>query len=281
MKYLLLLITLIVTNLNAQNILKFDKRNVQCEKKWIARQIDKDSIYTFGFIYIDSQAGLTFNYEGKFKIDKNGKFNRVKEEPISLKQRLAPNRIALAEIPEEKFKELNIEKEPSWMKFYKGDENSVEHLYRWGYLYNGYEEIEIALIYLEKAEKINPNFKGLQTELAFSYNASGNFDKAEIALQKELIDNPNDCYTLKELAYTNTKSKHFDKAKVAFDKMVEACSEKNYIKETAYNLAYEYFKIKDKEKFSYWKKEAEKWVETKNNLSDNLDKMEAELNKLK
>lgn len=63
--------------------------------------------------------------------------------------------------------------------------------------------------------------------------------------------------------------------------MVEACSEKNYIKETAYNLAYEYFKIKDKEKFSYWKKEAEKWVETKNNLSDNLDKMEAELNKLK
>lgn len=281
MKYLLLLITLIVTNLNAQNILKFDKRNVQCEKKWIARQIDKDSIYTFGFIYIDSQAGFTFNYEGKFKIDKNGKFNRVKEEPISLKQRLAPNRIALAEIPEEKFKELNIEKEPSWMKFYKGDENSVEHLYRWGYLYNGYEEIEIALIYLEKAEKINPNFKGLQTELAFSYNASGNFDKAEIALQKELIDNPNDCYTLKELAYTNTKSKHFDKAKVTFDKMVEACSEKNYIKETAYNLAYEYFKIKDKEKFSYWKKEAEKWVETKNNLSDNLDKMEAELNKLK
>lgn len=281
MKYLLLLITLIVTNLNAQNILKFDKRNVQCEKKWIARQIDKDSIYTFGFIYIDSQAGLTFNYEGKFKIDKNGKFNRVKEEPISLKQRLAPNRIALAEIPEEKFKELNIEKEPSWMKFYKGDENSVELLYRWGYLYNGYEEIEIALIYLEKAEKINPNFKGLQTELAFSYNASGNFDKAEIALQKELIDNPNDCYTLKELAYTNTKSKHFDKAKVTFDKMVEACSEKNYIKETAYNLAYEYFKIKDKEKFSYWKKEAEKWVETKNNLSDNLDKMEAELNKLK
>ena len=159
MKYLLLLITLITTNLNAQNILKFDKRNVQCENKWIVRQIDKDSIYTFGFIYIDSQAGLTFNYEGKFKIDKNGKFIRIKEEPISQKQRLVPNRIALAEIPEDKFKELTIEKEPSWMKFYKGDVNSVEHLYRWGYIYNGYQESEIALTYLEKADKINPNFE--------------------------------------------------------------------------------------------------------------------------
>jgi tetratricopeptide (TPR) repeat protein len=281
MKYLLLLIALITTNLNAQNILKFDKRNVQCENKWIARQMDKDSIYTFGFIYIDSQAGLTFNYEGKFKVDNKGKFNRIKEEPISLKQRLVPNRIALAEIPEDKFKELTIEKEPSWMKFYKGDVNSVEHLYRWGYMYNGYEEIEIALTYLEKAEKINPNFKGLQTELAFSYNALGDFDKAELALQKELITNPNDCYTLKELAYTNTKSKHFEKAKATFDKMVVACSEKKYIQETAHNLAYEYYKIKDKEKFAFWKKEADKWVQTKNNLSDNLDKMEAELDKLK
>ena len=109
----------------------------------------------------------------------------------------------------------------------------------------------------------------------------GDFDKAESALQKELIANPKDCYTLKELAYTNTKSKHFDKAKVTFDKMVVTCSEKNYLQETAHNLAYEYFKIKDKEKFAFWIKEAEKWVETKNNLSDNLDKMEAELDKLK
>jgi hypothetical protein len=31
--------------------------------------MDKDSIYHYGFIYIDAQAGLT-HYEGGFKIDK-------------------------------------------------------------------------------------------------------------------------------------------------------------------------------------------------------------------
>jgi hypothetical protein len=67
--YLLLLISL---NLFSQNQLKFDKRNVQCEDKWVAFQMNKDSTYTFGFIYIDSQAGLTFNSEGQFKIEKNG-----------------------------------------------------------------------------------------------------------------------------------------------------------------------------------------------------------------
>lgn len=283
MKYLSILLIIFITNLNAQNILKFDKQNVQCENKWITYQMNKDSIYNYGYIYMDSQAGLTLNSEGQFKIDKKGNF--IKIEPLEkrsvgfMKVRLQPNRVAIAEIPEEKFNELNIEKEPSWLKFYKIDENSAQNLYRWGFLYNGYGEIEKALTFLEKAEKINPNFKSLQTELAFSYNALEKFDKAEVALLKELINNPKDCYTLKELAYTNTKSNKLEKAKNTFDKMVLICSEKAFIQETAHNLAYEYFKIKDKVIFALWKKEAEKWSESKNNLTANLDKMEIELNK--
>ena len=283
MKYLLILQLIFITNLNAQNVLEFDKRNVQCENKWITYQMNKDSIYNYGYIYMDSQAGLTFNSEGQFKIDKKGNFKKI--EPVEkraigfMKVRLQPNRVGIAEIPEGKFKELNIEKEPSWLKFYKIDENSVQNLYRWGYLYNGYGEIEKALTYLEKAEKINPNFKSLQTELAFSYNALEKFDKAEVALLKELISNPKDCYTLKELAYANTKSNQLEKANKTFDKMVLLCSEKAFIQETAHNIAYEYFKIKAKVKFAIWKKEAEKWSESKNNLTANLDKMEMELNK--
>lgn len=283
MKYFLLLFTLFSINLNAQYVLRFDKRNVQCEDKWIAYQIDKDSAYTFGFIYIDSQAGLTLNYEGKFKIDKKGKFNRIESETKNeigfMKVRLQPNKTAIAEIPESKFKELNIEKTPNWLASYKTDENSVGRLYRWGYMYNGWNECEKALTFLEKAEKIDSNFKGLQTELAFSYNALDKFDKAEISLKKAIAHNPNDCYTYKELAYTYTKLINFKKVAETYLEMSKICTEQNFVQETAYNLAYEYFKAKDKTNFKKWKIEAEKWSKTENQYTKNLSLMENELNK--
>jgi tetratricopeptide (TPR) repeat protein len=283
MKYILILFTFFSISLNAQNILKFDKTNVQCEDKWIAYQMEKDSTYTLGFIYIDSQAGLTLNYEGKFKIEKDGKFiridNETKNEVGFIKARLQPNRTAIAEIPEAKFKELNIEKTPSWLKSYKTDENSVERLYRWGYMYNGWNECEKALTFLEKADKINPKFKGLQTELAFSYNALQKFDKAEISLKKAIVENPEDCYTYKELAYTYTKLLNFEKVAETYLTMSKICKEQNFIQETAYNLAYEYFKTKDVIKFNKWKSEAEKWSKSENQYTQNLNKMESELNK--
>ena len=283
MKYFLLLFTLFSISLNAQNALKFDKRNVQCEDKWIAYQIDKDSTYTFGFIYIDSQAGLTLNYEGKFKIDNKGKFNRIESETKKeigfMKVRLQPNNTPIAEIPESKFKELSIQKTPNWLTSYKTDENSVGRLYRWGYMYNGWNECEKALTFLEKAEKIDSNFKGLQTELAFSYNALEKFDKAEISLKKAIANNPNDCYTYKELAYTYTKLINFKKVAETYSEMSKICTEQSFVQETAHNLAYEYFKIKDKTNFKKWKIEAEKWSKTENQYTKNLSQMETELNK--
>jgi hypothetical protein len=39
------------------------------KNQWMAYQIDKDSIYHYGFIYIDLKQVLTFHYEGGFKID--------------------------------------------------------------------------------------------------------------------------------------------------------------------------------------------------------------------
>jgi tetratricopeptide (TPR) repeat protein len=281
MKIFLLLFILTTSNLNAQNVLKFDKRNVQCENKWIAYQMNKDSIYSYGFIYIDYQAGLTLNYEGYFKIDKKGNFKKIesteKRNVGFMKIRLEPNRVAIAEIPEEKFNDLKIEKEPNWLKIYKGDENSIEKLFRWGYLYNGYGEIEKALTYLEKAEKINPNFKGLQTELAFSYNALGKFNIAEIALQMDLINNPKDCYTLKELAYTYNHLENLDKSIETYNKMASLCTNKSFLQETAYNLAYKYYQIKDKTRFEKWNKETKKWSDNENQYTKNLNQLELEL----
>ena len=283
MKYFLLLFALITTNFYAQNVLKFDKRNIQCEDKWVAYPMNKDSIYNFGFIYVDNEAGLTLEYEGDFKIDKKGVFKRIekteKQKTASFKYRLQPNNVAIAEIPEEKFKELSITKFPDWLKFYKTDENSIQYLFGRGFLYNGYQEFEKALNYLEKAEKINPNYKGLQTELAFSYNALGKFDLAEIALQKDLKINPKECYTLKELAYTYNHLDKRDKSIETYNRMVSDCSNKAFIQETAYNLAFRYFQLKDKTNFEKWNKEARKWSDKENQFTQNLTQLALELNK--
>lgn len=283
MKYFLLLFALITTNFYAQNVLKFDKRNIQCEDKWVAYPMNKDSIYNFGFIYVDNEAGLTLEYEGDFKIDKKGVFKRIekteKQKTASFKYRLQPNTVAIAEIPEEKFKELSITKFPDWLKFYKTDENSIQYLFGRGFLYNGYQEFDKALNYLEKAEKIDPNYKGLQTELAFSYNALGKFDLAEIALQKDLKINPKECYTLKELAYTYNHLDKRDKSIETYNRMVSDCSNKAFIQETAYNLAFRYFQLKDKTNFEKWNKEARKWSDKENQFTQNLTQLALELNK--
>lgn len=277
MKHFILILILFTINSNSQTDLKFDKKFVQSEDNWIAFPADSIGNHSFGFIYIDSQAGLTLDYSGSFKIDNSGKYIvKKKEIDGAMKYRLQPNNTLVAFIPEQKLKELGVEKVPDWLKLYKDGEGTVDRLYKWGYFYNGWSECEKALTYLEKAEKIDSKYKGLQTELAFSYNALKKFQKAEIALIKALTDNPTDCYAMKELAYTYKHLEKLEKSVEVYNKM-KSCSEKNYIQETAYNLAYKYFELKDKKNFTKWNLETRKWG-SENRYTKNLDKIEKELN---
>jgi tetratricopeptide (TPR) repeat protein len=259
MKNILILLSFITLSINAQTILKFDKRNIQCEDKWVARQMNQDSTYTFGFNYIDAAAGLTFNYEGKFKIIQNV-FVKQKEVIPQYKVRLVPNRVAVAEIGEDRFKELGIQKFPDWLRYYKDDENSIERLYRWGYTYNGWEECAKALTFLEKAKNINPDYKGLEVELAYSYNCLGKFDKAVLALQSVLVTDSTDAYVNKELIYAQLKSNQLDIAAESCKKALKLCSDTTYNGENCYNLLYDYFVKKDKSNFALWLNDTKKWT---------------------
>jgi hypothetical protein len=72
MKCALSFFLLITLSTAGQNPLGFNKRFVESEDKWVAFEMDKDSAYSYGFIYIDPQAGLTFNSEGSFTISSSG-----------------------------------------------------------------------------------------------------------------------------------------------------------------------------------------------------------------
>lgn len=279
MKHFLLLIFLFATKLNAQTILNFDKRFVQSEDNWVAFQPGKDSSYAYGFIYIDEQAGLTLNYEGTFKITPAGEFVPKKFDSTNIKVRLEPNNVLVAFIPESKFQELKITAVPEWLKYYKKDSNSIARLYRWGFMYNGWDECAKALGFLEKAYKINPNYKGLAVELAYSFNCLGQYESAVSVLQDALKANPKDAYTNKELVYAQIKSGQLDKASESCKNAIAVCTDKTYNGENCYNLLREYFVKNDKGNFNVWVSETNKWNADNDKLMKSITTMEKEINK--
>lgn len=258
MKYFLLFTFYFISIFTfGQTKLVFDKKFVQCEDKWVAFQADSTGTYSLGFIYIDSQAGLTLNYEGSFKIDKNGKFNFKKKEVDGfMKYRLEPNNVMVAFIPETKFLELGIEKVPDWLKYYKVDENSVEHQYRKGYMYNGWGECEKALEFLNRAYKLNPKYKGLKVELAYSYNCIKDYNKAiEILFQSIKEESPT-AYTIKELIFSQAKNGNLKDAETTFNFFDSKISDKKYKSENAFNILQGYYLNKDHANFNRWLKES-------------------------
>lgn len=259
MKKLIFILAFFITVYSAaQEKLNFNTKFTQSEDKWVAFPPDSIGSYIFGFIYIDSEAGLTFDYAGSFKIDGNGKFLLKKKETAGfVKHRLKPNRTLVAVIPDSHFTELEVSKYPEWLKYYKNDENTIEHLYKWGYMYNGWEECTKALEFLEKAKKINPDYKGLRVEIGFSYNCLGQSQKAITILKEALKLEPNDAYICKELLYSQIHNNQLDDAIATYDKIINEIADKTYNAENAFNILGEYFRQKNVEKFNAWIKKTQ------------------------
>ena len=278
MKYLFGFLFLYSFSLQAQNDLIFSQRLVDCEDKWIVLPQNKDSTYTYGFVYLDNMAGLTFHLGGSFKVEE-GKF-LAKEQPVTsmMKRRLAPNRTKVAILPKSRFKEINVDEYPEWLKVYKGaDTASIARLYKLGFTYNQWSEPLKALYYLDRASKIDPKYRGLIYEYAFAYNASKQYDKAIAVLNEAFISNPNDCNLLKELMYAQMNLKQVEKAIETCKKAYQSCSQKNIKSEMLYNITYHYFTQKDKEQFKTWAEEAKKFLGPTDNAMKSIAKMETEL----
>lgn len=260
--------------------LKFEKRFVQSEDKWVAFPADSTGAFAYGFIYIDSEAGLTLDYVGTFTIDTNGKYNsKSKELEGSMKYRLEPNNVLVAFVPESKFVELGIEKTPDWLKFYKEDEGSTTRLYNWGYRYNGWGECEKALEFLEKANTVDPEYKGLRTELAYSYNCLKRYKDAISVLQKALKNNPTDAYTNKELIYAQAQSGDVETAKKSCKNAFKVCKDESYHAENAYNVLQIYYFNKDIKNFDKWLAEANEWFVKDGKFSSYIEAMKNDLKK--
>jgi tetratricopeptide (TPR) repeat protein len=279
MKYTLLLATFFSLKTSAQNNLSFNNRFVECEDKWVAFSMNKDSSFTFGFIYIDAQAGLTLNREGNFKINQDNTLKVEKLKEANIKVRLQANNVKVAIIPVTMYKDLEIEQFPNWLKFYKTDTTSAKHFYDWGFMYNGWNECAKALTYLEKAEKINPNYKGLSVELSFSYNCLKQYNKAEIILSNEINRNPSDAYVNKEYIYTLINNSKIDAAIEQFEKSIKTLKDVQYNAENCFNIMGNYYTKRDKQKFNLWYSRLKIIPNRSDMINNYAEKLNLEVNK--
>lgn len=282
MKQFLILAFLFSGSLHAQTLLNFDRRVIDCQNQWVVFQ-PKNGAYDYGFVYFDIAAGLTLQYKGNFVISANGIF--VQKTVIdtgkiaSVKIRLQPSNWKVAIFPPSRYQDLHITGTPDWLKFYQTDTSSVGSLYHYGFLYNAWDESRRALSYLERAQAVDSNYKGLEFELGYAHNALEQYDKALPVLERALQSAPNDCYLYKELSYAQMHLGQLDEAVVSCQKGITYCSDKAMKAEIAFNLCYQYYLRKDKDKFVAWANEVTKWATTGDRFSSNVEKMKADLAK--
>lgn len=281
MKHLVLLFLLVAINSHAQTGLRFDKRFVECEDKWVVFRPDKDGTYSYGFIYIDEQAGLTHQVGGKFTIAKDGTYVRISQalDSTNIKVRLEPNQVRVALLPPAAYTSLKINATPEWLHFYKTDTVSTKHLFRWGFLYNSWDESAKALTYLQRAQQIDPTFSGLAPELAYTYNALQQYDKAIAVALSGLQIFPNNCYTYKELSYAQLELGQLNDAATTYQKSVSLCTDKETKSEIAFNITGHYYRAKDRRNFDHWAKETKKWATQGDKFTTNLAGMQATFSK--
>lgn len=279
--FIICLSVLLFNNTNAQenSELKFETNFYDTVNKWVVLpKKSTDTIYTYGFIYMDISAGITFHLGGSFYIDKNKKYIGD-EQPAHqmIKKRLDnPNIVKMAVLSDYKLKELNLSKEPNWLSSYEFSEDSIENLKELGYHFNHVGACEKALLYLNKAYKKDPHYKGLEFEIAYAYNHLGQYDKSIPVLEKALKNDSKNYSFYRELGYAYSKLNKLDMAEKTYKKGI-SLSDSNFEKsEMALNMAQGYFLVKNKGKFDEWAKITRTYAEKDSQYAQYINFFEKE-----
>lgn len=185
--------------------LVYDVHMSDCENRWVALYHEQDdSDYTYGFVYIDPQAGFTLHLGGRFTIGADAKFhpapNPIPADKAVVKIRLERNSVA-ALLPPEALTQLGLPARPDWLKFYEDTADPVTHRINWGSFYNGIGDSRRALDYLEPAYEERPDAPKLVFELAYAYNALERHQDAIRVSKGEFARNPKDELLCREMAF--------------------------------------------------------------------------------
>jgi hypothetical protein len=248
--------------------LAYDVHMSDCEDRWVALyHRPEDHGYSYGFVYIDPQAGFTLHFGGRFTIDADGKYhpapNPIPPDKMTLKIRLDQNGIA-ALLPPRGLAQLALPEKPDWLKFYEDKADSVTHKIKWGSFYNGIGDSRRAIDYLESAYKERPDAPKLVFELTYAYNALGRPEDAIRVSKSEFAQNPQDELLCREMAFAYLHLKSYKEAATQYQACIALCgdseSQMAEKSELAMNLSSTYKALADTPNSEAWLEKAKHWA---------------------
>ncbi|PWS32710.1 hypothetical protein [Pedobacter paludis] len=276
MKWLFILLFFCFIEAKAQTDLKFDKRLLDCEDKWVVIPTNQDSSYVYGFVYLDNFAGLTFKSEAIFAI-KNGIYHPRKAKEF--KFRISPTKDLVALVPEGKLGILNLSGNPPWLPFFKNKSQSTDRLFRLAYTYNLWGEYEKALEYLRRVDSRDMYYFGLSNQRSYAENhlimRKLNKEGYQFPFTSERY-----CDYYKQTVFDKTNAGRLKEAEEIYNEALSQCPNEAYKAEMAYYILFQYYKIKNNEKFKNWAMEIDRWILPSNDLPIKVDKMKSEMAKL-
>src|SRR5271165_2181643 len=248
--------------------LSYNLHMSDCENRWVALYHKLgDSDYTYGFVYIDPQAGFTFHFAGRFTVDSDGKYhlapNPIPPNEAVLKIRLDQNGVA-ALLPPDALGRLGLPEKPDWLKFYEDNADPITHKVNWGSAYNGIGDSGRAIEFLESAYKERPDAPKLVFELAYAYNALGRPEDAIRVSKNAFAKNPKDELLCREMAFAYLHLKSYKEAAEQYQACIALCgdsvSQMAEKSELAMNLSSAYKALADTPNSEAWLEKAKRWA---------------------
>jgi hypothetical protein len=248
--------------------LTYDVHMSDCEDRWVVLyHKHNDPDYSYGFVYIDPQAGFTFHFFGRFTIDASGSYhsapNPLPPDKYSLKIRLDQNGVAALLRPVA-LTQLGLPEKPDWLKFYEDKADPVTHKINWGFFYNGLGDSRRAITYLEPAYRKNPDAPRVVFELAYAYNALGRSEDAIRVSKKEFGKKPKDELLCREMAFGYLHLKSYKEATEQYQSCIALCDDSEAGRaeksELAMNLSSAYKGLSDMQNGDAWLEKARGWA---------------------
>ncbi len=246
----------------------YDAHMSDCENRWVALyHKPEDSDYTYGFVYIDPQAGFTLHYVGRFTIDNDGNYhvapNPLPPDKLSLKIRLDQNGIA-ALLPARGLKQLQLPEKPDWLKYYEDHADPITHQVNWGFFYNGIGDSRRAVDFLEAAYREKPDAPRVVFELAYAYNALQRPEDAIRVSKDEFRKNPKNELLCREIAFAYLHAKSYQDAVEQYQSCIVLCDDSESGRaeksELAMNLSAAFERLGDTQNQGAWLEKAKTWA---------------------
>jgi tetratricopeptide (TPR) repeat protein len=240
-----------------------------CENRWVALyHKPEDHDYTYGFVYIDPEAGFTFHVFGSFTIDGDGNYhaapNPLASDKFSFKIRLDSGNGVAAQLPPRAVSQLKLPEKPDWLKGYEDKSDPVTHKANWGSFYNGMGDSERALTYLEPAYREKPDDHKVVFELAYAYNALGRPEDAIRVAKSEFTKKPTDELLCREMAYSYLSLKSWKEATEQYKVCIALCDDSEAGRaeksELAMNMGAAFKQLGDAPSYEAWLKKAMDWA---------------------